>query len=66
MSHISELPNLSSIYPYLNLNLISKPYRESKGEIISYNEEKFYTNKEAISLLKEISALIKEKEFFLI
>lgn len=64
LSHISELSNLSSIYPYLNLNLISKPYREEKGEMISYNEKKFYTNKKAISLLKEISALIKEKRIF--
>lgn len=65
LSHISELSNLSSIYPFLNLNLISKPYSKSKDEIIvSDDEKRFYTNKEAISLLKEISALIKEKRIF--
>ncbi len=65
LSHISEVHNLSSIYPYLNLNLISKPYFKLKGEIIvSDDDKKIYTNKEAISLLKEISTLVKEKRIF--
>ena len=53
LSHISELSNISSIYPYLTLNLVS---------IAKTDEKNRYINQEAISLLKEISALIKDKK----
>ena len=53
LHHISELSNISSIYPYLTLNLVS---------IAKTDEKNRYINQEAISLLKEISALIKDKK----
>lgn len=59
LSHISELSNISSIYPYLTFNLES--FGSKKEEIDTSNR---YINQEAISLLKEISELIKEKRIF--
>lgn len=62
LSHISESPNISSIYPYLKLNLKSIAYSIKNNEMVLSDKEKNnYINQEAISLLKEISALIKEK-----
>ncbi|MGJ0314395.1 hypothetical protein [Aliarcobacter cryaerophilus] len=62
LSHISQLSNISSIYTYLNLNLVCKKY--INGKDISDDEKTHYKNEDAISLLKEISALIKEKKIF--
>ena len=59
LSHISELSNISSIYPYLTFNLES--FGCDNQEIDTSNR---YINQEAISLLKEISKLIKEKRIF--
>lgn len=58
LSLISELSNISSIYPYLTLNLVSIGCHRGKN---SDEKKDRYINQKAISLLKEISALIKEK-----